>query len=416
MVGLTALLVAALPTPGNAVSARHSRVVSANPADNTPNILDGRVLAIAVVRDTVVVGGTFTQVSNAGATQVLPRRYIFAFDKRTGRVDTDFQPRVDGVVETIARTRGGHSVIIGGSFRHVQGAEQRGLAKLRLRDGSRRSNFVARTHGTVVKAVVRGRRLVAGGNFTSANGKPRAKLAVFSARTGKLHKSYKFKVRKSRNAQVGTFVQELDVSRDGSKLVIVGNFRRVNGHPRRQIALIDLDRNKLTRWSTRRFEGGRARVYLTYLRDVEFSPNGSYFVTVTAGRCGNRQLRDAAVRWETSPRRPHRQPTWTNFTGGDSLYSVAVTGAAVYVGGHQRWMSNRRGCESSGKGAVPRRGIAALDPATGRPLRWNPGRARGVGAQELVGSRHGLYVGSDTTELGGEYHARIGFFPVRGLF
>lgn len=411
-IGLSALTIGVLPTSGNAVSARHDRVVSSNPANMTPNILDGRVLAVAVVRGMVVVGGTFTRVRNAGSTRDITRRHLFAFDARTGRIDPRFRPRVNGVVETIARTRGGRNVIIGGSFRRVDGAKQRGLAKLRLRDGSRRAGFRARTGGTVEKAVVRGHRLVVGGNFTSANGKPRRKLAVFDPGNGKLKRTFNFKIRKSRNRHVGTSVRELDVSRDGSRLVIVGNFRQVNGHKRKQIALINLDRKKVTRWSTSRFEGGRAKVFHTYLRDVEFAPDGSYFVTVTTGRCRNRVLHDAAIRWESRPQRPRRQPTWTNFTGGDSLYSVAVTGAAVYVGGHQRWMSNPRGCDYAGSGAVPRRGIAALSPRTGKPLRWNPGRARGVGVQDLVGSKRGLYVGSDTTELGGEYHARIGFFPL----
>ena len=34
------------------------------------------------------------------------------------------------------------------------------------------------------------------------------------------------------------------------------------------------------------------------------------------------------------------EPTWADYTGGDSLTAVAVTGRAIYVGGHQRWMNN----------------------------------------------------------------------------
>lgn len=106
------------------------------------------------------------------------------------------------------------------------------------------------------------------------------------------------------------------------------------------------------------------------------------------------------------------RPTWANHTGGDAIYSVEVTGAAVYVGGHQRWMDNPEGDKSAGPGAAPREGIAAVDPETGKALAWNPGRTRGHGVEALTATPEGLYVGSDTKRLAGEYHARLGMFPL----
>ena len=44
-------------------------------------------------------------------------------------------------------------------------------------------------------------------------------------------------------------------------------------------------------------------------------------------------------RFETNNLSPER-PTWINYTGGDSLKSVGVTSAAVYVQGHSRWLDN----------------------------------------------------------------------------
>jgi len=124
-----------------------------------------------------------------------------------------------------------------------------------------------------------------------------------------------------------------------------------------------------------------------YLRGVDFSPDGSYFVIDGTGfvpRSGELFITicDAAARFETGIASPAR-PTWINYTGGDTLHSVAISGVAVYVGGHQRWLDNPNGRDSAGAGAVSRPGIGALNPATGKALSWNPTRTRGVGAKVL---------------------------------
>ena len=89
------------------------------------------------------------------------------------------------------------------------------------------------------------------------------------------------------------------------------------------------------------------------------------------------------------------KPAWINYTGGDSVWSVSDTGAAVYVAGHFRWLDNPDGWKSLGLGdktsgapAASRRGIGAIDPASGLANGWNPGlTATSVGGKALGGRR-----------------------------
>lgn len=237
-----------------AVGYAQPRVVSADPVNHTPHVLNGTVLAVATVGDRVYVGGTFTSVTNAGSSTALTRRYLFAFDRSTGRV-ADFAPSVDGTVETIAAAPDGVSIIIGGRFRTVQGTAQRSLAMV-TSTGARVSSFTATTNGYVNKALVRGSRLIVGGTFSTANGVSRSNLAAFTASSGRLDTGFAVGVTQGRTLTDGTTtaagIVEMDADAAGSKLVIVGNFRQVGGQRRTQVAMINLAENSVSSWYTNR--------------------------------------------------------------------------------------------------------------------------------------------------------------------
>jgi hypothetical protein len=430
--------------PAMALGFAHIRVVSANPVNYTPNVGNGTVLAIATVGNRVYVGGTFTTVTAVVPSGSAPvtRRYLFAFDRTTGRM-LPFAPALDAPVDTIAPAPDGTSIIVGGRFSTVNGAAQRSLAMLRA-DGTRLATFRAQTNGAVAKVLVRGNRLVAGGRFSNAGGAARANLAVFSlaaradGTNGHVDPAFNLGVTEARVKPDGTTtaanVVEMDANATGSRLIIVGNFRRVAGQARMQIAAINLATNSLLAWSTQRYPNNTTgplafeciQEYHTPLRDVEFSPDGRFFVVVTSGGAPDRNVRslcDTTARWQSPPATggANSRETWFNCTGGDTLLSVAVTasadpasGGAVYVGGHQRWLDNCGGRDNAVAGSFAAPGIGAINAATGRAIRtWNPTRnPRGYGAEELVAQREGLYVGSDTVGLGREFHARLGLFPL----
>jgi hypothetical protein len=387
-----------------------SGVVSTNPVDTTPHVMDGTVRAITVVGQTVVVGGDFSRVTDASGKTSYNRRNIFAYDLSTGQVQP-FAPAVDGPVLALA-SGPGDTVYLGGSFQRVQGAGQRGLARLRLTDASRVSTFAAAiNYGDVRTIVASGPWIYAGGSFTAVNGTRRTALARLSASTGAVDSGFDLAL--AAPSLHRSKVEDLAVSPNGATMVAVGAIEQAAGQYRAQLVVANMATSpvRLADWWTDAFSGPCRAGFDTYLRGVDFSPGGDYFVTVTTGRLsGPDRTCDSAIRFDTAGTGEHK-PVWINHTGGDSLYAVSVTGPAIYVGGHQRWMDNPNGHESAGPGAVSRTGIAAIDPTTGRALSWNPTRSRGVGTRALVSTSKGLLVGSDTDQLGKEYHGRIGMFP-----
>lgn len=416
---MSTAILTCLTVPPASADIEQQDVVTENPLDTTPHILDGTVHAVAVVGDTVIVGGEFTQVREAAAgSPTLSRTNLFAYDHATGQIDSAFTPQVDD--EVLALEPGPDSTVyVGGLFSTVNDETHKRLARLNVADGTSNSEFVRSqiNWGNVTTLAMRGGNLYIGGRFDTVTdtqtGTERHILARLDADTGAVDPDFDITVSEPRSGEL--VVKNLAVDPDETELVIDGTFTKVNGEDRYQIAVIDLTATPvLSTWVTSSYSGACEDGFNTYMREIDFSPDGSYFIVVTAGGLGSGELCSTATRWESGQTGPNQQPTWANHTGGDSLFSVSVTGAAVYVGGHQRWMDNPEGNNDEGPGAVPRQGIAAIDPTSGKSadIDWNPTRTRGHGAEALIATPVGLLVGSDTDELGGEYHGRIGEFPL----
>ncbi|HKT01234.1 MAG TPA: delta-60 repeat domain-containing protein [Rugosimonospora sp.] len=405
----TAVL-AAVTVPAALADQSQPAVVSANPVDYTPNILDGTVLSLALVGRTVVVGGDFDQVAAAGSPLSQVRYGIFGYDLYTGAL-TGFAPQIDGPVNALAAGPG-DTVYVGGRFSKVNGVAQRGLAQLDLSTGQRVPGFKASLDSGDVRTLAYAHGwLYAGGSFSGINGHTRTALARLNPATGALDSGLDLRLTAPHTAP--TRVYDLSVSPDGSKLVAIGAIEAAGGQPRAQLLMASIGAAgvSLSGWYTDAYRAACDSAYDTYLRAVDFSPHGDYFVVVSTGKLtGPGMMCDSAARFEATGTGAHG-PTWVNYTGGNSLFAVDVTGAAVYVGGHEQWLDNPYGDKYAGPGAVYRPGIGAINPVTGKALSWNPTRTRGVGVRAFLACSAGLIVGSDTDQLGHEYHGRIGMFP-----
>lgn len=415
---LALLITGWMATPASAVQTPQPKLVSDNPANWTPNVLDGQVESIVQVGNRIVVGGTFTQVQEAGSGKpVLNRSGVFSFNATTGVIDAGFAPSFDAAIKVVVPAGDGTSVFVGGNFSTVNGTTSRRVTRVNLSNGAITSGFrPASFDGAISDLRLVGSNLVVAGRFLNVGGQPRTGLASLNPATGAVTGFVNFSVTDPRAGTMN--VQKIDVTPDGSRLVAIGNFSKIDGADRPQLAMFDTagPTATLADWRTPFYALDKcSSAFWSYMRDLDIDPTGTYMVVTTTGAYGGPDSPcDVEARFEINQTGSDIAPTWRSYTGGDTTYAVAITGTVVYVGGHMRWMNNPFAGDAKGPGAVDRPGIAAIDPRNGIPFSWNPGRDRGVGVFDMLATSDGLWIGSDTDRVAGEVHKKLAFFPLAG--
>jgi PKD repeat protein len=410
---------AVAPTSASADSYGPGSLVKDVPVAGTPQVLDGRVSSIAQVGNTMILGGTFTQVRNNDSTTVIARSRLVAFDLTTKQISTTFAPNPNGDVEVVLPAPDGKSVYVGGSFSTIAGAAVKNLAEVNVATGARVTTFnPATVDGRVLDLRLSNNRLWIAGAFTHVAGKAQKALATVNPTTGKFDTYFKQVIAGLHNGGTTT-VMKIDVNSQGTRLIALGNFDTIDGSKHHQLLMLDVSgatTSTTANWQTAFYETACSKSFNTYMRDLSFSPDGTFFVVATTGAYGGAGVAcDSTARFETGATGAGVKPSWINNTGGDTTYSVLITSSVVYTGGHARWQNNAFAADSPGQGAVSRPGIAALDPINGLPLSWNPTRDRGVGVFDFLMNQQGLWVASDTTRIGADYlRSRIALLPVGG--
>jgi uncharacterized delta-60 repeat protein/MYXO-CTERM domain-containing protein len=135
----------------------------------------------------IVVGGTFTRFTPAGANNSILRNRA-ARIQANGDLDGSFTSGEDGAISAVAFETSG-SLLVGGTFNTLAGQTRENLARI-LADGTVDPDFHPSLDGSVFAIAVQADgKILVGGTFTKVNSTARAYLARLNA-DGSLDTSY----------------------------------------------------------------------------------------------------------------------------------------------------------------------------------------------------------------------------------
>ena len=346
----------------------------AAPVDRTPESSahadDGKVGASVAVGGSLVVGGTFTHVDG----QV--RNRLAALDARSGALLSSLRVDVDGEVAALATD--GSTLFIGGKFNAVNGVRRNNLAAVDAATGALRTGFNPAPVGMVRALDYLNGRLYVGGGFSSIAGTARTNLAAVDATSGALVSGFP--------TADGT-VQGITVA--GSDVYVGGDFSRIGASARNRVAAITAS------GTVQPYQvSGIAPVY-----DIAVDVSGTYLATAGGLPSGNSLYKTTSTGTKV----------WQVATDGN-LQAVQVVGDTVYAAGH---FGNLCGTTSGGCGSttIARKAFVANAAGTAPNARAWAKFNTALGVFDLNEAGGNIYALGVFTKVNGKSVARLAVFP-----
>src|SRR6266566_552849 len=355
------------------MAAAQSGPVSPKPATGTPALAPTgtieQVRQIVACNGVMYAVGTFTQISQGG--QTFARNNIFSFSQAAPYKITSWTPDVNGTVNSIQLTSDCNHAFIGGKFTKVDGSSASNIAYIRTYNNTMVQDWAHSANG-LVDTILRtaNNHLLVGGQFTSINGSSKRYYVSLNLSTGKddgylnlnISGHYVFPGSGVSNTEV--YNQQL--SPDHGHVLAEGTFTKVQSNARQQIFMLNLgSRGNVSTWYSNEFNAFCADKHPFYVKSAAWAPDMSQVYVADTGFVpqGGSKLPGGlcdVVAAFPALRNGGLKHQWTNYTGCDSLYSVAADNSTVYVGGHQRWANNPSGCNQAGPGAIPAPGLGGF--------------------------------------------------------
>jgi hypothetical protein len=415
--------------------------VSATPVTDIPHLLPTsspveEIRQIAQCGNTMYAVGTFTTIKKGSTTYT--RNNAFSFNATAPYTVTSWNPNVNGIVNSIAFNAANCAdAYIGGLFTSVNGTTVKNLAEVDTTAGAVVTAFGHSANGQVSTLLGANGHILVGGYYTSINNSTADPyMTSLDPVTGKDDGFLKLNISGNYNfpgvSSNPTRVFNQALSHSGQYDLVMGDFTTAGGLPRQQIFMLNLGTTPatVTGWTSPEWDGSMGELsssdptgypyqcatvepfYIQaaawspddstiYIGDTGYHPNG--FPIGETARTG---LCDAMASFPATVNPPAQNGlpgyvlhNWVNYTGCDSLYSAAADASTAYFGGHERWASNPDNCDAAGPGAVNAPGMVGLSPADGS-VTFNPTRARGLGADDMLITSAGLWIASDNQNGG----------------
>ncbi|WP_217645265.1 PKD domain-containing protein [Nocardioides terrae] len=305
-------------------------------ADPLPTVqINGVVRKQVIVGNTVYAGGEFTSARPAGSpagSNETPRSNILAYNLSTGVLLTGFAPSVNGPVLDMSLSPDKTKLYISGSFSTINGLNRRRVAQFNLSNNGATAtltDWYPNANGTVNGVYATNSSVYLGGAFTVVRGVARTRLAAVSA-------SGANPTLLPLSAEIPDYrVQDLVVSPDESKVVIVGNFTQVNGSSQFAdgMAMLDVATSQVLSLPVGNlvYSSGGSAGFL----DVE--TDGTSFYASAWNYAGHGNIEGAfKADWATG------SLTWIEDCHGDT-YAVYPVGDVVYEASHKHYCGNSGG-------------------------------------------------------------------------
>jgi hypothetical protein len=405
--------------------------VSATPPTSTPHLVATapaeNIRQLVQCGGTMYAVGTFTQLKRNST--MYTRHNVFSFSATSPYAVTSWAPNVNGTVDSIAFSGTNCAdAYIGGKFSTITpagattGTAAKNIAEISTSTGKVVTAFARSASAQVESLISYKTHIIAGGYDTTINGSTADPyLTSLNSTTGKDDGFVKLNI--SGNYQYtgvasnGTRVYNQALSHSGTLDLVMGDFTSVGGLGRQQIFMLNLAGTKaaVTPWTSPEFDGSSTSYPYQcadsepfYIQAASWSPDdstvyigdtGYHPFNLATGKFPRSGLCDAAVAFPSTQAAVLHK--WINYTGCDSLFATAADAGAAYFGGHERYSQNPNDCDALGPGAFPAAGMEGLTPSSGALLLNSAGtsgrytRSRGLGADDMLVTSAGLWVGSD---------------------